>query len=480
MKKLAARLSLALASSLVFFVLAEVAYRALAEEEVTERNLHDRYSQYFRDAERAVVDAGVAARRGITTPVPDEELIEVGTVLESRDVRFRRHQGADGGPVLEIEAPAEAWQRPLFAGERIGVRGSATNDGFRTVLAFDGGVARVTGPLRSEDPGAAVVIGARRTRSTWGPDQHFYLCYRGLADFPARARYFDGDGCVECRSNSAGIRDREEVVALPKPAGQRRIVCIGDSFTFGWGVAVDDAWPRRVERVLRERDDGIRTVNCGAAGAIYVDEYASALEHRFGHFDPDAVVVSLCLNDLIPSSNALAHAEPPPWLLRNSRLLRDLLQGYALAASLRIDPDRDLVGELLALPDERYPPWATALPPNSVGRAALWAGGGAQRGLIAMRDWCAARDLPFGVVIWPYFQGLGANEHYPFARIHRLVGDFCGEQGIPFFDLLPTFERQVAQSSDLWVCVADYLGNERAQAMATPPLADFLGGLIDG
>lgn len=317
-----------------------------------------------------------------------------------------------------------------------------------------------------------------RPRERFASNQTFYMCYSGLG--PTRAAYFDEYGCIQCRINSAGIRDREEVVT-EKPAGQRRVLCLGDSFTFGWGVKVEDAWPRRVERELRKTDDDVRTVNCGAAwGSMYVDEYAFGLEHVFHAFEPDVVVVTLCLNDLIPSSNALAHEEPEPWLLRQSRILSDLFQGYALQARLSIDPDRDLVQELLDLPDEYYPliaPWAsTAF--RGPGRAGMWSGGGAQEALLRMRDWCAARDLPFGVVVWPYFQGLGRDEHYPFAKLHRLVGDFCGTHGIPFLDLLPTFDDAVAQTDELWVSPADYHGNERAHEMATPQLVAFVRDLL--
>ena len=48
--------------------------------------------------------------------------------------------------------------------------------------------------------------------------------------------------------NALGYRDLERV--QPKPAGVRRLVCLGDSFTWGVGVLFDDAWPQRVERTL--------------------------------------------------------------------------------------------------------------------------------------------------------------------------------------------------------------------------------------
>lgn len=494
--RILSRLVLSAASTALFFGVAEFAYRAIAPEEIDEKNLHSRFRIYYQDAERETIDAAAASRRGLIRPVPDVELIETAVVLDSAVVGFRQQPGTP--PMSTIVAPRSAWTRPdigsyvwsgptVIQGERVQVRGSTRNDGFRTAVGFDFvtdpetgeelGVLRVVPPVADEEPGAQVLITTHRARMTWAPSQTFYLCYSGLEQDGQRAGYFDEHGCVPCEINSEGLREREEVIG-PKPDGETRVVCIGDSFTFGWGVRVEDAWPRLVEDQLRKTDPGVRTVNCGAAGAIYVDEYASALEHRFGRYQPDAVIVSLCLNDLIPSSNSLAHAEPPPLLLRSSRILRDLLQGYALSASLHIDPDRDLVQDLLDLPDESYPAWATAFPPNSVGRNTLWPGGGPQAGLRRMRDWCAERNIPFGVVIWPYFQGLGSRESYPFRSLHRAVGDFCGNEGISFLDLLPAFEGSVERSSDLWVCIADYHGNEVAQRRAEPQLTAFIGDLL--
>src|SRR5947209_20240288 len=48
--------------------------------------------------------------------------------------------------------------------------------------------------------------------------------------------------------NSDGFRDREFSPA--KPAGTQRIVCVGDSYTYGWGVDVRDSYPKQLERAL--------------------------------------------------------------------------------------------------------------------------------------------------------------------------------------------------------------------------------------
>ena len=71
----------------------------------------------------------------------------------------------------------------------------------------------------------------------------------GWYDRP-RWKYFDRNGCVEYRVNSLGFRDRE--FPKEKPAGELRVLAIGDSFTFGAGVQLDDCWVQLLERRLAE------------------------------------------------------------------------------------------------------------------------------------------------------------------------------------------------------------------------------------
>ena len=458
-----------MAAFVVALWLADVAYGLLAREEIDEKNLHAKYHQYFRGPDREVTDFNKALAAGQVVPVDYRELIEARELVTGASARIT----ADGWIRLSgAEFAIDPW---IGKGgrERIAVHGTRHNDGIYWVLELAGHDAvKVERPLRDEVVTLQLDIRGLRERHMWAPGLVWYICYGGL-EGTERAAYFDELGCVENRMNSVGIRDREEV-AQPKPPGQRRILCLGDSFTFGWGVKFEDAWTQRVERELRKTDDAIRTVNCGASGCMFADEYAVALENRFYKLEPDAVVMTLCLNDLLPTAHALAHQEPLPWLLRQSRVLRDLLQGYALEGTLRIDPGRDLVRELFDLDERLYSTFCRPEPPISVGRASLWPGGAPQRAILKARDFCRAHDLPFGVVIWPYFQGLGEHDHYPFEPMHQLVGDFCGENEIPFLDLLSTFRGKVSNTAELWVCLADYHGNERAQAMATPPLTDFL------
>lgn len=473
MSRLGLRVLVALVALALAFVVGEWVFGLVRGEELTLETVHVRYRQYFRGPDGEETEAQAALAKGWMRPVDAAELVAARELALGVQPEFH----ADGWIRWQGARMALAPWIDKAGLEQIRIRGSAHNDGEYWAVESDGIAAiKVERALVPETASAPVSIFGLRPRFRWSPGVTWSICYTGLPGTD-RADYFGERGCVEVHMNAAGIRDREEV-AEPKPTGQRRIVCVGDSFTFAWGVKFEDGWTQLVEQRLREKDDAIRTLNCGAAGCMFVDEYVAALEHRFFAFEPDAVILTVCLNDLLPTTHALAHQSPLPWLLQRSRILRSLLQGYALSATLHVDPDRDLVGELLALPEADYPVFARAEPPNSIGRAALWAGGGPQRALERAARLCAERGVAFGVVVWPLFQGLGRGEHYPFARIHRELTDHCGSIGVPVLDLLPSFAGKVATTAELWICPADYHGNERAQAMAAPALADFAALLL--
>lgn len=79
------------------------------------------------------------------------------------------------------------------------------------------------------DPDIGMRFHGNQTRQTFGrdgPKVPYTVNQEGL-----RGRWYDG----------------------PKPAGVTRILCLGDSFTFAWGVKDEDAYPLVLERLLEAR-----------------------------------------------------------------------------------------------------------------------------------------------------------------------------------------------------------------------------------
>ncbi len=92
--------------------------------------------------------------------------------------------------------------------------------------------------------------------------------------------------------NALGIRDS----AIAGEKKGLRILAIGDSFTYGWGVNDGEAWPEVLERHLRQTHPDAEVVNLGAPGAGPRD-YALLARRAVPQLQPDLVVVAVVQGD---------------------------------------------------------------------------------------------------------------------------------------------------------------------------------------
>ena len=90
-----------------------------------------------------------------------------------------------------------------------------------------------------------------------------------------RARYQG----VEVAINSRGLREREATPGLGK-----RILLLGGSVAFGWGVEAEQTWGRRLEEFLPE----VETINAGVGGYGTPQQLRYLREEGFA-LAPDAV-----------------------------------------------------------------------------------------------------------------------------------------------------------------------------------------------
>ena len=97
--------------------------------------------------------------------------------------------------------------------------------------------------------------------------------------------------------NALGFRGAE--VTVPKPHGRFRVVVIGDSLTLGWGVADDETYAARLERLLHERfpNRDLDVVNLGVGGYDTRQE-VTLLSRNVSRLEPDLVLVGFYSNDV--------------------------------------------------------------------------------------------------------------------------------------------------------------------------------------
>lgn len=259
-------------------------------------------------------------------------------------------------------------------------------------------------------------------------------------------------------SSDASIRYRDDSDFILRPEGNRRhVLFLGDSFTFGHGVAaIEDRFSNRVARQLADSsatDEPVRVANLAWPGTdlLWAE---SILQHTFaagGRID-DAVYV-LCLNDIetfhdptMSRSSNLSHFEPPGFLLRDTYFFNWL---YFRTQLLFQAEQRSYYSFVKEYYDGE--PWRRF-----------------REVLTRTSKTCREHDCRFRVVIFPFLHNLGTE--YPFREIHRQIGKDCGELEIDYLDLDPSLSKHASER--LTVNPFDAHPNERAHEIAAQAIVD--------
>lgn len=260
--------------------------------------------------------------------------------------------------------------------------------------------------------------------------------------------YFDEQGCISIDTNGLGFRDLE--FPVEKPDGELRILAVGDSFTYGPSVQLEDSWPQVLEQMLREEHNrDVEVINGGFAAGHWPPDYVEWIESDGVEFQPDLVIVGLCLNDMGTGIPMLAYpiAQPEPWLWGASRLLsyaqRELEQRRLMA-----EP-RDF-GEIVR------------------NNPAEWEA--TQAALVQIKENLNARHIGFVVAVFPMISLLGDN--YPYLSLHAMVEQFCAENGISRVDLLSHFRGR--DERELWAHPTDQHPNDVGNELIAAGIRDYL------
>ncbi len=229
---------------------------------------------------------------------------------------------------------------------------------------------------------------------------------------------------VEIRITEQGLRSHRLFTPEPE-AGTKRIVVLGDSFSFGHGVEVEEAWPARLESLLSEKlGQPVEVANLSVTG-YGTDQQLLRFEERGLALKPDAVVLGLFVGNIFRNAREVQIGYPKPrFVLRNG----------------------DLELTNVPVPSRATPPGGPSRLWNvvaSAGRAAgehlgygeAWSVTGAI--LDRLSRHCEAQGIELSVLVIPKDQmiyGQGWRR-----RIHRRTQDATGrllqDHGLPYLDV---------------------------------------------
>lgn len=313
----------------------------------------------------------------------------------------------------------------------------------------------------------------------------------------AHSSFRSGDRRVSIRINADGLRQDEEV--RPKEENEIRVLALGDSFGFGWGVNYEESFVSRIQEKARETfpDWKINILNAGHGG-WGTQQMLAYLENRGFDYSPDMVVTFMGPqdvedNDAVPlyrlnldktltekpilqtswgNRSRLANWLPAyQWLLFNSYLVQmariPVLQG--------MNELRSFIGNLHR-PKEIKPPPIPGLIFQFMYRKtddiehltrALF------RRMIAD---CAKRNIPFTVA------DVGQASERTLAFI-RMKPNFFVDEKVDFIDSIPALAEELAQPNSPLFLKGDNhyspLGHERFTHYVWPHLKERIQRVID-
>ena len=283
-----------------------------------------------------------------------------------------------------------------------------------SVLAFGGAEAY----LRWFRPVTYMMPQQWSTDRVWRDLLHRKSAVPGLA-YELTPNAHKVDKGVEISTNSYGMRDAEPRDL--EPSTSSRIVVLGDSFTFGFGVKDREIWPRRLEflldKVTSKGGRPVDVLNFGVGGYGTRDE-ALVLEYKGLAWEPDLVIVGYVFNDPEDEPIQPLHAyfaEPEWW--QYSHLLRLVRESLRRREVERLGGGDSRL-YLHAEPDK----WE-----------------GVERAFADMRRLTADAGCELMLVIFPIPPANGWAR-YRYRDLHRQVAEAGERAGMHVLDLLPSFE----------------------------------------
>jgi hypothetical protein len=282
--------------------------------------------------------------------------------------------------------------------------------------------------------------------------------------------YFGPDNEVHHEVNPDGFRGRPFAA---KPVGTRRLVFLGDSFTFGEGVRLEHTYAEVAAKYLSTPGLPVEACNLGVGG-YNTTQSANLLQAIGLGLKPDAVILGYVPNDAEPplfeidsvtgqptrrNREALVEAEAAPRKPPSTLFCRLRFGQLIWRAKEQVRISRQTISYYRSLYEPEQDGWQES-----------------EKALHEIISVCQSNGVPCIVVMFPILTEL--SDDHPFKSVHEQVGEVVTEAGGVFVDLLPALEGRDAQK--LWVHSTDQHPNERVHAIAGELIAGAIRALGSG
>lgn len=242
--------------------------------------------------------------------------------------------------------------------------------------------------------------------------------------------------------NSDGHRDKEYPV---NNTDKHRIIFLGDSLTFGWGVKEEETFATLIEEDMNSQSP-TEVINFGT-GNYNTEQEVNLFIEKGLKYNPDKVVLFYFINDaeVTPEKSGL-------WFLGYSQFISFY---WSRINSLlnNIMPSKSFQEYYESLYDEDQQGWINA-----------------RKAIIQLRDICESKGIEFQVVLLPELHDVN-NEI--FANVYNNLALFLAENNIDYLNLAKLFENHPDQI-ELWVSYDDAHPNNIAHKKIAESTLEFI------
>ena len=242
--------------------------------------------------------------------------------------------------------------------------------------------------------------------------------------------------------NTDGLRDREYPV---KNGDNYRIIVLGDSLTFGWGVAEQDTFSNLLEENLN-KSYPTEIINFGT-GNYNTEQEVNLFKEKGLKYKPDKVVLFYFIND--------AEATPEKsklWFL-----------GYSEFISFYWSRVNSLMDKYLSSQSfEEY--YSTLYREDQEG----WKN--TTSAILELKQLCEKENVQLQVVLLPE---LHDTKNQIFREVYDGMANFLGGNNIEYVNLARLFKEQ-NNEMDLWVSYDDAHPNAIAHKKIAESITEFI------
>jgi lysophospholipase L1-like esterase len=276
--------------------------------------------------------------------------------------------------------------------------------------------------------------------------------------------------------NQNGVRGLVDY-APEEPDGRFRLICLGDSFTLGYGVDDHDTFPQQLEDGSQ---NSLQVVNMGQGGYSVGQSYIWLDRLRL-QLNPDAVVCVFIVEDfrrVAVTRTANGYSTPrfvkrdkqlvienvpvPPKLQQGSLLLRP---GEVTATLRRRSSLVDAIGKIVP-----QPPAISNAEVLQVGTLIL----------TGIQKLCHRQGCPMTLVLTPTLPELLDSEQASrYQGVAVALSEFAEEKQIPFLDLRPEFAAQRDDAEALFLDEAFHHYSPNGNQLVADSLQQWLPTVIE-